>query len=116
MTKQPDAKIADKVRRCIRAGLVDTTKIAKLCRISVRELEQTYSYELETSNDEELMEVADTLYDMAVSGKFPHVTMWFLKQRGPSVWKEEDTSAGSTSNPIVIKIADSTPSDEDDDM
>ena len=98
----PCKKDAERVKTCIRAGIVDIERISRIVNISVRNLEANYPYELGYTNDEDLALVADTAFEMATSGKFPHMTQFWLKVKGGVAWRETETEAPSIGAPIVI--------------
>ena len=97
-----NVKDAEKVRNCVRAGIVDLDRISKLTHIPRKDLERCYPYELELTNDEDLAVVANVAFEMAACGKFPHMTQWYLRQKGGPIWQEPQQVAQQSSAPIVI--------------
>jgi hypothetical protein len=100
----PNPETGTMVRRCVRAGIIDHAIIAKISGITVSQLETNYPVELEMSNNEDLMEVADVAFDMAVSGKFPHMTQWYLRVKGGHHWREADNALGGDDSPITVVL------------
>ena len=97
-----NVKDAEKVKNCVRAGIVDVDRISKLLQISKRDLERCYPFELELTNDEDLAVVANVAFEMAACGKFPHMTQWYLRQKGGSIWQEPQQVTQQATAPIVI--------------
>jgi hypothetical protein len=64
--------------------------IAKMVGVSVPTLEKYYRDELDTGLDEANAQVANTLFQMAISGQSPSSTFFWLKTRGG--WRETDKS------------------------
>jgi hypothetical protein len=101
----PDPDTARRVQSCIRAGMTDEKRIATLCKITQAQLTKHYQYELGYVDDEDLAVVADVAYEMATCGKFPHMTQWWLKQKGGIVWQDKKPDEVGTSNqPLVIVL------------
>jgi hypothetical protein len=108
-SSKPDLEVlnswySDRVKQCIRAGIYDHDHIANLLGISVKKLRQNFPVELGLTDTEDLINVAEVAYQMAVSGKFPHMTQWWLKCRGGYVWRENETIVDESEAPIKVII------------
>jgi hypothetical protein len=68
--------------------------------ISVPTLEKYYREELDTGLDIANAKVAETLFEMATSGKVPSATYFWLKTRAK--WRETDKSDEDTSNEVCF--------------
>ncbi len=101
----PSLKDAERVKTCVRAGIIDVERISKIIRISKKDIETNYPYELGFTDDEELGIVASVAFDMAASGKFPHMTQYWLKVKGGAKWRDNiDEVQQSSGSPIVIVL------------
>lgn len=95
---------AEKVKSCIRSGMKDHERIARLIGKSVKDLERLYPVELGMTDDEDLAVVSDVAFQMAVCGRFPHMTQWWLRCRGGSVWQDKQAPETNGQSPIVVVI------------
>jgi DNA-binding XRE family transcriptional regulator len=74
--------------------------IAKKLGISVPTLVKHYQHELETGLDNANAQVANTLFEMATSGKVPSATYFWLKTRAK--WRETDKTDDDGSNEVCF--------------
>lgn len=95
-------KDAERVKSCVRAGIVDVDRISRIINVPKKAIEKFYTYELGYTDDEDLAVVADTAFDMATSGKFPHMTQFWLRVKGGSAWRDDEPPAVASNAPIVI--------------
>lgn len=95
-------KDAERVKNCVRAGIIDPERIGKIIQVSKKDIERCYPYELGVTDDEDLAIVANVAFDMAISGKFPHMTLFWLRQKGGPAWQENKQEAPSVAAPITI--------------
>lgn len=107
----PSIKDAEKVKSCVRAGISDIERVARIVGITKKQLEDNYQYELGYTDDEELAVIADVAYEMASSGKFPHMTMWWLRCKGGHQWQEKRQIELENSSPLVVIIKGENPID-----
>lgn len=102
----PNVETAERIKRFVRAGIRDEKRLAKMVNITQKQLVEYYQYELEYTDDEELAVVADVAYEMAISGQFPHMTQWWLKQKGPKIWHDKaPPQAALGMAPITVLIS-----------
>lgn len=101
----PSVETAERIKSCVRAGISSEERIAKICKITEKQLTNHYHYELGYTDDEDLAVVADVGFEMASCGKFPHMTIWWLKQKGSIVWQDKkDDDVVQTGSPLVIVV------------
>lgn len=98
----PNPKDAERITNCVRAGIIDPERISKIIQVSKRDIERCYPYELGSTDDADLAVVANVAYEMAVSGKFPHMTLFWLRQKGGPAWQELKQESQQATSPIVI--------------
>ena len=101
----PSKDVSERVKRCVRCGMNNTERIAKVVGITEKQLKDNYSYELGFSDDADNMVVAEIAYEMAVSGRFPMMTQWWLERRGGPAWARKDGDDDvNDKSPLIILL------------
>ena len=102
MPHYPTQQNARTVEMWTRAG-IGPERIAARLGIPVDILRNNYPFELGFTDEESLAVVADTAYQMAICGKFPTMTRFWLEARGGWV-PGRGMLAGQQAKPLQVII------------
>lgn len=99
----PNPVDAQRVQKFKRAGVLNQ-RIAEILRIRLEDLEKHYPVELGFTDEEDLAEIANVAYRMAVSGEDSSMTKWWLSVKGG--WNPNVAPQGPETQPLMIILAD----------
>ncbi len=98
---QPNDITIAEVKALSSLGLTQAM-VADYIGISIKTLRKHYRDVIAKAKVGRLRQVAETAYDMAVSGSFPAMTMFYLKTQGH--WRETDKVEEPVSDETVTKV------------
>lgn len=110
LNSRTNVAVAERIKSLVRA-FIPEERIAKIVGMSLNDLKNKFPYELGYTDDEELANVADTAYMMAISGRHPDMTKYWLKIKGGVKFYENVLEVDNSKNPLMVIMADEV--DED---